>query len=800
MRLDEGMIASFEILQPGRGEIPGDHYLPARLDTVSWGRLPCETDAAVLRIGAGETVTIDTVSHEGILEDQGKDPHAFFARHGVSADAVLEDAAAIAADGMRDPERDGPHVVTGPIHVEGAAVGDLLAITVERLDPRVPYGVISNRHGKGALVGELPRGESNVSVFTPVHERAGRLFGALPLRDTLGATADVEREVEFPLAPFLGTMGVAVAGDRHPHSVPPGSHGGNIDIKLLTVGATLYLPVQVAGALAYVGDPHFAQGDGEVALTALEASLRATLRFDVVPAAEARERFGELAGPLVKTREYLVPTGMHEDLGEAMRRCVRASLSLLHARYGMDEHLAYAYLSAAVDFDISQVVDIVCGVHARIREADFDGPAAVAAAHATTTGFDAVGGAFDGSVWRTVGDPLYQGAWDGPLSGLTVAVKDVFAIKGYRVGAGNPTFLDGARPETRTAPAVGDLLRGGASLRGIARTDEFAYSIAGDNVHYGTPPNPAAPWALPGGSSSGPAAAVSLGHADIGLATDTAGSVRVPASYQGLWGLRTTHDFVPRQGMLPLAQSFDTVAWLTRDGDTLRRVADWCLSYDGSESTESVYGPSAEDLPWRFLVPREALAVVEPETRAVFERMLTLLAAADEPPEVDSVSIGDLDDYAVPFRTVQGAEAWRNNGEWLREHPGAVGPAVADRFRTASQVTSAEEREAREKVTAIARGLASIVAGGVLLLPTAPGPAPSRTAEPADVDATRLASLRMTTPAAVAGLPSISVPLLTVATPDGPAPVGVCLVAPAGTDLALVRLAQRLAATVTRTV
>merc|ERR1711960_2991 len=167
----------------------------------------------------------------------------------------------------------------------------------------------------------------------------------------------------------------------------------------------------------------------------------------------------------------------------------------------MDEHLAYAYLSAAVDFDISQVVDIVCGVHARIREADFDGPAAVAAAHATTTGFDAVGGAFDGSVWRTVGDPLYQGAWDGPLAGLTVAVKDVFAIKGYRVGAGNPTFLDGARPETRTAPAVGDLLRGGASLRGIARTDEFAYSIAGDNVHYGTPPNrgrcPAARRAVP---------------------------------------------------------------------------------------------------------------------------------------------------------------------------------------------------------------------------------------------------------------------------------------------------------------
>jgi acetamidase/formamidase len=127
----------------------------------------------------------------------------------------------------------------------------------------------------------------------------------------------------------------------------------------------------VPGALAYVGDPHFAQGDGEVALTALEASLRATLRFEVVPRAIALAEFGDIAGPLVRARGYLVPTGLDPDLNVAMRHCVRAALSLLQARYGMDEHLAYAYLSAATDFDISQVVDIVCGVHARIREADF---------------------------------------------------------------------------------------------------------------------------------------------------------------------------------------------------------------------------------------------------------------------------------------------------------------------------------------------------------------------------------------------------------------------------------------------
>jgi acetamidase/formamidase len=363
MELDGGM--PIQILQPGVGDIPGDHYLRATPETVLWGRLPCETDAAALRIRSGETVTIDTVSHEGILEDHGKDPLGYFTGQGVAEDAVLEDAIAIAAGLSRDPAADGPHVVTGPIFVEGAEPGDVLRITVEKLAPRVPYGVISNRHGKGALVGELPRGDYHVSVFTPVEERAGRLVGLLPIVD------DGERVVSFPLAPFLGTMGVAVAGSERPHSVPPGAHGGNIDINLLVEGTALYLPVQVAGALAYIGDPHFAQGDGEVALTALEASLRATLRFDVIPRAEALVEFGELSGPLVRTPEYLVPTGLDPDLNEAMRACVRSALTLIEARWGVQEHLAYAYLSAATDFDISQVVDIVCGVHARIREADF---------------------------------------------------------------------------------------------------------------------------------------------------------------------------------------------------------------------------------------------------------------------------------------------------------------------------------------------------------------------------------------------------------------------------------------------
>ncbi|MEZ0447039.1 acetamidase/formamidase family protein [Cellulomonas sp. ICMP 17802] len=353
------------ILQAGSGTIRAAAYLPSTPATVLWGRLPCATDEPVLRIASGTEVTIDTVSHEGLLDDQGSDPLAWFTGHGVAPGDVLTDAIEIVGTLTRSPD-DGPHVVTGPIHVEGAVPGDLLAITVLETTPRVPYGVISNRHGRGALAGELPRGPGNVSVFASVRERDGDLVGCLP------AVEGGERLIEFPLAPFLGIMGVAVAGDERPHSVPPGPHGGNIDINLLQVGTTLYLPVQVAGALAYVGDPHFAQGDGEVALTALEASLRVTLRFDVVPAAEAAAQFGVLTGPLVETPEYLVPTGLDRDLDEAVRRCVRAALALLQARWGLDEHLAYAYLSAATDIDVSQVVDQVCGAHARIRVADLE--------------------------------------------------------------------------------------------------------------------------------------------------------------------------------------------------------------------------------------------------------------------------------------------------------------------------------------------------------------------------------------------------------------------------------------------
>ena len=351
---------AIDILHPGTGHIRASTYLETTPQTALWGWLPCGADAPVLVIDSGTEVTFDCLSHEGLLEDQGRDPVTYFGGWGVPPEQVLQDASALASSSL-DRGTGGPHVVTGPIHINGARPGDLLKMTVMETLPRVPYGIISNRHGRGALPGEYPEIVELVSVFATLDGDVA----------TMPKVLGGEHAVRFPIAPFLGIMGVAVAGDRRPHSVPPGAHGGNLDMNVLTVGAVLYLPVQVDGARAYVGDPHFSQGDGEVALTALEASLRATVRFDVVTREDARAEFGELAGPLAETSDYLIPTGLDPDLDAAVRNCVRAAIGLLRARYAMDAPHAYAYLSAATDFNISQVVDLVTGVHARIRKADF---------------------------------------------------------------------------------------------------------------------------------------------------------------------------------------------------------------------------------------------------------------------------------------------------------------------------------------------------------------------------------------------------------------------------------------------
>jgi amidase len=389
--------------------------------------------------------------------------------------------------------------------------------------------------------------------------------------------------------------------------------------------------------------------------------------------------------------------------------------------------------------------------------------------------------AINPTIWRLVGAPLVAADPDASdaLTGETVAVKDLFDIAGFTVGAGNPAYLREATPARSTAPAITALLAAGASVRGIARTDEFAYSIAGDNEHYGTPPNVRVPGGLPGGSSSGPAAAVAIGQASIGLATDTAGSIRVPASYQGLWGLRSTHGAVDRSGLLPLAPTFDTVGWLTRGPAVLRAAA--AASLDPALQT---------DVPARFVVSAALIFAADPAVQAAFVAGIDRLTNAGLLATPDLVDVGDLADALRIFRTVQAAEAWRANGDWVTAHPGALGAAVASRFEVASRSDPAEEAAARTALGEARARLDAVLAGRILLLPSASSTAPSRHADAATIDRARTNTLTMTSLAGIGGYPALSVPLFEVAG----APVGLCLVGPRHTDLALIDHATRFAA------
>lgn len=378
---DVDLLNDYEILQTkDDGSYKSDYFLETSVDTVTWGRLPNKDSTPVLTVESGSTVTIDTLSHEGILEDQGKNPVAYFTSKGVDEDMILDDAIEIAASDLpHDFDEDGPHVITGPIYVEGAEAGDVLKVEVLSLTPRVPYGVISNRHYKGCLVGEFPENEgrsdnpsaenpesyNNVSIFAPIKKIGDEYYGYLD--DGNGS------ELDFKLNPFLGTMGVAANSSEKSSTVPPTRLGGNLDINELGVGSTLYLPIDVDGALFYTGDPHFAQGDGEVALTALEGSLRATLRLTVIKndtdAIPGDNKNFDMA--FGETENYWIPIGLNEDLDEAMKMSVRESIDFLSEEFSLDRALVYAYLSAGTDYEVSQVVDKTKGIHALIEKTDF---------------------------------------------------------------------------------------------------------------------------------------------------------------------------------------------------------------------------------------------------------------------------------------------------------------------------------------------------------------------------------------------------------------------------------------------
>ena len=380
--------------------------------------------------------------------------------------------------------------------------------------------------------------------------------------------------------------------------------------------------------------------------------------------------------------------------------------------------------------------------------------------------------------WVPHGRFAVAGRPGGPLSGLRFAAKDVFDVAGHPTGAGNPTWLATHPMATRHNPLVQALLDAGADLMGKVITDELAYSLQGDNLHYGTPINSAAPDCVPGGSSSGSCAAVAARLVDFALGTDTGGSTRVPASYAGIWGLRTTHGLLPAEGLVPLHPRFDTPTWLAHEAETFERVGRVLL-------------PDTPFNPERLLVPQDAWSLADAVFDAPLARVRDALARrlGTSPEPARWCQGATLADWRQAYAIAGGHEGWRVHGDWIRTAQPTFSPAIAARWEAASRITDDDAAQASATSQAVRQRVRALLgADGVAVLPSAAGVAPRRDAAPAAVDAVRQRTMAITCIAGHAGLPQVSLPLRGA---RGEV-LGVSLLGPAGTDLALIRLARAL--------
>jgi amidase len=370
------------------------------------------------------------------------------------------------------------------------------------------------------------------------------------------------------------------------------------------------------------------------------------------------------------------------------------------------------------------------------------------------------------------------GAAEGPLRGLTFAVKDIIDVAGQVTGAGNADWLHSHEPAEKNAPVVQMLLDAGATMAGKTITEEFAYGMIGENFHYGTPRNGAAPGHIPGGSSSGSASVVSAGEVDFALGTDTGGSVRVPASFCGLYGLRPSHGRVPLAGILPLAPSLDTCGWFARDPDIMRRVGEVMLDWQA---------PPASG---RFLVARDAFGVAGDAVREALSPALARAAdTLGAPEEVDAGALhgmANLGDWAKIMQVIRGSEAAASHLAWITAADPVMGPGFRDRFEAGGRYTREEIGAATANRARIEGHLDALLAGGAILaVPAAPAvPPPVRSPESV-YDDLRSRNEMYNSMAPLARLPQISLPLGQM---DG-LPIGLGLIAAHGNDELLLDIA-----------
>ena len=371
-----------------------------------------------------------------------------------------------------------------------------------------------------------------------------------------------------------------------------------------------------------------------------------------------------------------------------------------------------------------------------------------------------------------------KGAPTGPLAGLTFAAKDLFDIAGHVTGAGNPDWLALHDPAARTAPVVEALVHAGADMVGKTHTDELSRGIFGENAHYGTPTNPAAPGRVPGGSSSGSAAAVAGGLVDFALGTDTGGSVRIPASFCGIFGIRPSHGRLSLEGVVGQAPSFDTVGWFARDAQLLARIGEVLLATDLGYALR----------PRRVIIATDAFAIAEPATAnallPVAERIAALIGSSEKRALSPTVPLAE---WFAHQRAVQGREAWATFGDWIDRHNPRFGFEISDNFLRGMRVDDAALAAGRQfQAARRAELMQTLAADTIVLLPTAPFPAPLLGQRRSATWASRTAISTLTTICGTLGAPQLNLPLAQV---DG-LPLGLSIMTRPGGDQMLLAFAR----------
>ena len=309
---------------------------------------------------------------------------------------------------------------------------------------------------------------------------------------------------------------------------------------------------------------------------------------------------------------------------------------------------------------------------------------------------------------------------------------------------------------------------------GKTQCDEMTYSINGENIHYGTPVNPKAHGRIPGGSSSGSASAVSGGLVDFGLGTDCGGSVRIPASYCGVFGIRTSHGLVASDGVIPLAKRFDTVGWFARMAHLMQRVGEVLL-------------PGTSPFrPKRLLIATDAFGIIDSQIAAALQPAVENMAAIMPKAYNVNVFTRDSNEWLTTFRVLQGADIRARHGDWIDRYHPEFGPGIRERFAWTATLTAADVAIALPIREAVERHMDGLLGDdAILCLPTAPGIAPLLNTPQAELEVFRSSAFRLLSIAGLARLPQISLPLSTF---EG-CPLGLSIIGPRESDKGLLEWA-----------